>query len=204
MGIPLTRQLYAMLYAGVCGVLCGVFYDLFRLSRVLLGISEYTRFGRKLYTHRFPLIGSMSRVTSGKIRVVTEFWIVILEDVLFAAAAGCVFNVFLYQAASGCFRWFYLFFAGSGFLIYYFTVGRVVMLSSEILIYLLRLIARYVLYFIILPFRLVVWMIRICYRWFIKHLAYPVMARMYTGWCHRYTLRVKLDLSTQIRFNERG
>lgn len=204
MGIPLTRQLTALLLALACGGLCGVVYDCIRLSRVILGVAEYTNAGRKLYSIPLFGIGSVYRPGGGELRRRIHGVIIAVGDVLFGVLAGSVFSVFLYYAASGCFRWFYLLGWGIGFLVYYFTVGRLTMLSSEVIVYLLRVCVGYVFYLAALPIRLLARMARWIGRRMYQRVILPLAERIYVRRCRAYTKRIQADLHIQIRLSEKG
>lgn len=195
----MIRQLYAMAYAVICGVLCGITYDSFRLFRVFWGITEYTKMGQKLYSAEFPLIGTVRRPDSGRIVRTAHFWIVLIGDILFALLSGCIFSVFVYVAASGCFRWFYLLFACVGFLVYYFTIGNLVMAASDVIVCILRILLRYVLYFFVLPFRAVWKMMIVVQQHVLIRVFYPIMRCIYRSRCRKYTSRAKNDLFKLIR-----
>jgi hypothetical protein len=204
LGIPLSKQLSALLLSLACGGLCGALYDLFRISRVLLGFSEYTSAARKLYAAPLPLIGSVCRPGKTSVRNRIEHALIALGDVLYGILSGCVFSVFLYVAASGCFRWFYLAGAGIGFLIYYFTIGRIVVLSSDVIVYVLRLVAAYVRYFLCLPVRAVLWtagwMGRVVYR----RILLPLRHRSHIRRCRSYTESMRCRLYADVRLTEEG
>lgn len=199
MGILLTRQLYAMLYAILCGVLFGGIYDLFRLTRVFFGINKYSKLGQKLYAFRFPLIGVIRRPDTGSIVRIAQFWIVFAGDILYSVLLGCIFSIFLYVAASGCFRWFYLFFTCAGFFVYYFTIGRLVMAVSDILICLLQIGFRYALYFLMVPFRIVSKILSATLHFVFRQIVQPIRKRAYMARCCRYTLQLKNNLHRLIR-----
>ena len=203
MGISLTRQLSALLLALACGGLCGIVYDCIRLIRVILGAAEYTTAGRKLYSIPLFGIGSVHR-PGGAIRQRIHVAVIAVGDVLFGVLAGCIFSVFLYYAASGCFRWFYLLAWGIGFLVYYFTLGRLTMLSSEVIVYLLRVCVGYVFYLAALPIRLLARMARWIWRRMYQRVILPLAERIYVRRCRAYTKRIQADLHIQIRLSEKG
>lgn len=199
MGIPLIRQLYAMLYAILCGIACGGIYDLFRLTRVFFGINKYSTTGRRVYGFQFPLIGTIRRPNTGNVVRAAQFWIVFAGDVLYAILLGCIFSIFLYVAASGCFRWFYIFFACAGFSVYYFTIGKLVMAVSDIIICLLQISFRYTLYFLMVPLRIVSKVMRAVLNILFRRVIEPMRMRAYTARCCRYTQQVKGTLHGLIR-----
>lgn len=199
MGIPLTRQLNAILYACLCGVLLGSIYDVFRLLRALLGVTKYTRAANSLYNVRFPLIGSVRQSDLEKVHPAMRTIIYLICDTAFALLAGCVFSVFLYTAASGCFRWFYLIFAGVGFTVYQSTIGRLVSAFSDVLIVLIRIVIRYAFYISCVPYRLIINAFRNLSQFFASFMVAPVIQLVYNKRSRRYTQVVKKALSRQIR-----
>lgn len=201
MGIPLTRQLHAIVYALLCGLWCGALYDLFRLTRVFLGITEYSQTGLKLYGRTFPLIGMIRRPQSGRIVRAAQFWTVFVGDVLYALTVGCIFSVFLYVAASGCFRWFYLFSLGIGFFVYYFTIGKLIMTLSDMLVCIIRICLRYVLFFVMVPLRFVGKMLCRGGRYLSQCMISPIRRFLYTVRCRRYTSHVRNDLIKLVRIS---
>lgn len=195
----MSQQLQAMGLAILCGVIIGALYDCFRLVRVFFGITEYARIGHRLYRVDFPLIGTVERPDVGKFLRVAQFWVVLVGDLLFAVLSGCIFSVFIYAAASGCFRWFYLFFACVGFLLYYFTVGHLVMTVSDVISCVLRVCFRYIQYFLMLPFRLLRSGMRLVWRQVLRRMLCPIERYIHTQHCRRYTSKMKKNLYTQIR-----
>ncbi len=204
MGIPLTRQFSALLLSLACGGLCGALYDLFRISRVLLGVSEYTSTARKLYAAPLPLIGSVYHPRRTPARDRIGIGVIALGDVLYGILCGCVFSVFLYVAASGCFRWFYLAGAGIGILIYYFTIGRLVVLSSDVIVYVLRLCAAYIGYLLCLPVRAVLWTAKWMGRVVYRRILLPLRHRSHIRRCRSYTEAVRCRLYADVRLTEEG
>ncbi len=77
------------------------------------------------------------------------------EDLLFSLLAGASLIILLYEFNNGKFRFLVVFFLLLGFLFYRETVGRVVMLFSEGIAFVLETALRYVFFFIGLPIRLI-------------------------------------------------
>ncbi len=199
MGIPLTRQLTAFVYAIFTGALLGVLYDCVRVSRVIFSLASYTRSGRKLYAHPLPLIGPVLRMPMSERRGSLQSVLIAVGDVFFAFIAGCVFSVFLYHAASGCFRWFYLFACAVGFFAYYFTLGKAVMLSSEMLSFLLIAAVRYVLFLLMLPFRFLVYLSKRLFRLVSRFILVPILQAGRRRRRISYTRRIRSALAEDIR-----
>ncbi len=202
MGIPLSVQLSAFVYSILTGALLGVLYDCFRVLRVLTGVSAYTNSTRKVYAYSLPLIGRIRRQRLSDKRRALRLVCLTVGDVLFAFLAGCVFSVFLYHAASGSFRWFYIFGCAVGFFLYYFTLGKIVMLSSETAAFLLIATFRYAMFFFLLPFRLLGRLASRLSQSFCRRVLRPLSAVLYRRRRLRYTRRVRASLAEQIRFTE--
>lgn len=200
MGIPLTRQLSAVVYAIFTGALLGVLYDCIRILRVLFGIASYTRGGRRLCRVSLPLIGTVRRVPAENKRRTLKLILLFIGDILFAFLAGCTVCVFLYHAASGCFRWFYLLGACVGFFAWYFTVGKLVMLSSEVLAFVIFAVLRYVQFMLLAPFRFLWWLLCRMGKWIYRRICHPLAAAVRRRQRIRYTRRVRAALVRDIRF----
>ncbi len=199
MGIPLSRQLTAFVYAIFTGALLGALYDFVRIWRVIFGLASYTRSGQKLYARPLPLIGTVRRAPSSAQKSAWKLVRLAFGDLLFAVSAGCVFSLFLYHAASGCFRWFYLFACAVGFFAYYFTVGKIVMLSSELLSFLLIAAVRYVICLLLLPLRAVRSLFLCMLSLLCKHILMPVFSAYRRRRRLTYTRRVRAGLTEHIR-----
>lgn len=198
MGISLAREGTAFLYSVLLGGILGVLYDAVRILRVFFGVSAYSLGARRLSEISFPLIGPLlPRHSPNKKRI----WALLLlgvGDVLFALLAAVLFSVFLYVAASGYFRWFYLFGCGIGFFGYYFTVGKLVILSSETIVFLFRVFLRYILWIFLVPLRFLRW----CTGLFLLHCVQPVLRKIRYRMALQYTRRVRSRLWRLIRFSD--
>lgn len=200
MGISPERQFAAFLYAILAGVICGILYDCVRVSRVLLGIARYTRAGNRMYDRSLPLIGAVQPAVSAPRHRGVRLILLAAGDLLFAAFAGVTFSVFLYHAASGCFRWFYLLGGGIGFLLYYQTAGRLVVLSSEALVFCLRVVIRYLFWLFFAPFRALWWLLCRLGACINRHICRPICVAVRLRYRVQYTRRVRQALPESIRF----
>ncbi len=79
--------------------------------------------------------------------------VVFFEDLLFCIFAGICLILLFYQANNGKFRFPALLSAGAGFLLYRQTLGRCVMLFSEVIAFAIGTAVRYAVFFLLLPFR---------------------------------------------------
>ncbi len=199
MGISSDRQFAAFLYAILTGVLCGAVYDGVRISRVLFGIAGYTRAGKRLYGRALPLIGAVQPVVLVGKRRTGRLILLFVGDLCFAGLSACAFSVFLYHAASGCFRWFYLLGCGIGFFLYYQTVGRIVMLSSEALVFCCKAVIRYLCWLLFAPLRGAWWLLRRLGALIRARAFRPICRRVRRRCLLRYTRRVRQNLAQSIR-----
>lgn len=190
-----------MLYMLFCGILWGILYDGIRISRVLTRLAVYTHAGNRLAHLGLPLIGApKERKKTPHSRRLAGVMMAI-GDVFFFAAAACIFSVLLVHAASGVFRWFYLLAALLGFAAYYFTLGRAVMLSSEIIAAVVRTVFRYLFWLFCLPFRL----LGKLSRWLRRKIQHAVLLPLRNAALlrerKRYTERIQKELPTAIRLS---
>ena len=201
----MERQLAALAYALLCGALCGVLYDAVRIMRVMLGLASYTAAGKTLYQLRLPLIGVVHpQKRRGTARRLVQQTAVALGDILFFIAAGGIFSVFLYHRASGEFRWFYLLGAAVGFFLYYCTCGRIVMLSSEAVSFVIRAAWRYVLWVLLLPVRGIVFVTKRAARMVRKRIWLPASSFLYRQARIRYTSRIQKQLIHTVALSGKG
>lgn len=199
MGVSAQRQFAAFLYAILTGIIGGLLYDSVRILRALLGIARYTRAGKRLYDCRLPLIGAVQSAAGFEKHHGVRLALLAVGDLCFAGFAGLAFSVFLYHAASGCFRWFYLLGSGIGFWIYYQTVGRLVMFSSEVLVFCIKAAVRYLFWFLFAPFRLLWWLLCRLGSLVRVHMYAPFAAAIRLRSRRRYTRHVRQGLAAAIR-----
>ena len=135
----------------------GLLHDLHRITRVLLGVRYGEKRFDRLYAVRLPLIGkSMERQRdrTGK-RVALTVLIFFQDLILFGfAGVGTVLLNFYYN--NGQLRLYTVAGLVTGFLIYYVTLGRLVMLVSEGIAFFLRAGLTLLLWLVSRPFVLFV------------------------------------------------
>ena len=143
------------LWALFLGIAFGAFYDVIRISRVMLGVSygAAKRSTEFLYSRKYPLIGMLIKKDSPfKERALNI--IVALGDILFCLLTGAAFCIFLYYTNDGIFRWQALAAVFLGFFIYYKTIGVLVISFAEIICIFLKIITKIFLYAIAIPFKI--------------------------------------------------
>ncbi len=136
MEISPIRMALLLFYSFVFGMGVGAFYDANRIIRVFLG-ERYSRLGiGGLADWRLPICHKPIYLDGKKKTVRTA--VIFLGDFLCVLVAALGIIILNYSYNSGEFRIFTFFGAFAGFLIYYHTLGRLVMLVSEPLAILIK------------------------------------------------------------------
>ena len=145
-------QLFRLLVASVfMGMVMGSFYDILRISRVMLGMSRYTDVASApiFCPHFYKPKRQKSR---SQMMAIAKNTMLIVQDFLFCVTAGVVIALLLFSHNSGEFRGFVLVGVGVGFAIYYFTIGRLVIRASEYVVFAIKALFLYALYYLTFPF----------------------------------------------------
>lgn len=200
MRLSSSEELYAMLPMLLAGAICGLQYDIVRITRVLLRLASYTRAGQSLYEFSFPWIGSLKTHDIVPLTRVRRI-LIALGDILFAILAGGTFSVTLFAVASGVFRWFYLLAAVVGFLLYTLTLGRVVILSSEIVSAMIRVCVRYAVRTLLLPFVGLARLLRLVGKQACQRILYPVRRAIRFEFRKHYTMYMQRTLPEAVRMS---
>jgi|GEM_PF-2310325 len=166
MEISTKVQLIITLYAVIVGAGIGVIYDVIRITRVFSGVTKTVR-QRKLETRRLPLVGAFVSIRSlagfkekadeqrsRTLKFTSAIYkntAIFIGDILFFFIVSPIFTVFIYYANSGKIRWYLLTGALVGFVLYYFTVGRIVMLFSGTIVFVVKSSVEFVIYFTVRP-----------------------------------------------------
>jgi len=139
----------------LCGVCLGAIYDVFRISRLISGISEPQGIGCRLLCEKeYPLIGKPGqRKLIGK-RAADV--ILFFEDILFMLIAAVLLTVLLFFRNDGKFRLIVILLAAFGFLCYYVSFGRLVIRFSSLIVFALRIVTAYAVFALLFPIRMIV------------------------------------------------
>ncbi len=133
------------------GVLLGALYDGIRLSRVLFGVCHYVDISPRFQVRSpFP-------VKCRAVRKRGTFWqdaFFALQDLGFCLSAGILVTILLFYGNDGGFRGFVIPGIAAGFLLYYVTLGALLIRCSEYLIYALKTAVLYAVFYITRPFLL--------------------------------------------------
>ena len=137
------------MHAVFLGIMLGAIYDGLRISRVFLGARYSRRMADRLRRKKLPLL------SPPKERRESPFLgaVIFVEDLFFAIFGSVAFILMQYAANNGKFRLLAVLFTIAGFFIYRATVGRIVMLLSEIIVFFIGVTVRYLVFFALFPFR---------------------------------------------------
>ena len=141
-----------MLFAFFLGIAFGVLYDVFRITRVMLG-TEYKGAKKSsdfLYSKKYPLIGSIKKKKSKKALLNIA---VIRGDLVYCFLIGICLCIFFYYTNDGEVRPGALVVVFLGFLLYYNTIGRIVIFFAETICILLKIISKILLLAIAIPIK---------------------------------------------------
>ena len=198
MGISQNQEFAAVFYMFLCGILCGSLYDIIRISRVFLRLSSYTCIGGKLSAIHLPLIGCSVPLCKRNFSHCLTNILLGAGDTLFGVISGCLFSVFLAHFADGVFRWFFAISAVIGFVLYYLTLGRLIMSVSEIIVGVIRIIFRYCIWGILLPFRALQFLLCCLIRRTNRHIILPLKDYLSFRADIRFTERKKAELPHEL------
>ena len=151
MGIDPALLFRLLAVSLLAGVAMGVLYDVLRIGRVMLGMSRYTEAAdAPLFCPKFykPRCKKSGKGVSHAFKNV----LLILQDFFFCLTAGVVIALLLFSHNNGEFRGFVFLGLVVGFTVYYFTVGRLVIRASEYVVFALKTLFLYAVYYLTLPF----------------------------------------------------
>ena len=150
MTVSQSALAWLYLYAAILGIALGAFYDLFRITRVFLGMHYSRRAANRLRAHHLPFLTPRRRTGESRALGIVIFF----EDLIFCMVAGIALVILFYEVNSGRFRAPALLCALAGFLLYRGTLGRAVMLFSEVIAFVIETGVRYLIFFTLYPIRL--------------------------------------------------
>ena len=132
--------LFCLLLSSVLlGAAVGILHDVHRLTRVLLGVRYGGRRFDRLYAMRLPLVGkALGEQKEGKGRRIALPILIFFQDVLLFVVAGVGTALLNFYYNNGQLRLYTVVGLVLGFVLYYFTLGRLVMLLSEGIAFFLR------------------------------------------------------------------
>lgn len=135
------------------GVAMGVMNDLFRISRVLLGVRYVGKRLDCLYERPLPILKRPLRTaTESKVAHRVLPILIFAQDVFLLCSAGVGTVILNYYFNHGKFRLYTVVALLVGFVLYYFTVGKLVTAVSEIIVFGVRALVSILMFLIFRPF----------------------------------------------------
>lgn len=196
MSVSMTMLLQTSMYAILLGLFFGASYDFVRIIRVFCGVSSYkkikTGFNR-IYSNKLKNYFDFKR------RPVIDNAIVFAGDVIYFLFITLCFVLFLFKFNYGIFRWFILASTVVGFLLYYFTVGRIVMLFSRELSELFKLITNCFIFVITRPFIIIFRLCKVILKRIILSVYFKLKCGIDIRRKKRYTVLCKEKLKELIK-----
>ena len=139
MEISPLRLAFLLFCSFLLGIGVGIFYDVNRIIRVFWGCRYSVDHFDKLYSLRIPFTErTIPKKSNHRFRETVQKTIVFIGDIGSVLTATIGVLVLNYSYNSGRFRFFTVIGLLVGFLLYYFTLGRLVMLISEPLVVLAK------------------------------------------------------------------
>ena len=149
MEISFWHQASLPLLSLIFGLIAGVLYDAVRILRCCLGIKYRHSIPTRLSDIKLPLINNGNK--EGRLKKVKENLIMFFTDILYFVILTCLMCIFVYAVNNGKIRWYIYFFSFVGFLIYYFTLGKLIIKVSSVFSFILCSILLYLRTFICAP-----------------------------------------------------
>ena len=147
--MEISQGSLAWLYlcAMALGAVLGFVYDLLRITRVFFGV-QYSRRGRgTLSKQKLPLLKPRQKKKENPALGIVIFF----EDFLFCVFCGIAMILLFYVCNNGKIRYSVFPVAAGGFLCYRGTLGKLVMLFSEVIAFALETLFRYAFFFLSFP-----------------------------------------------------
>lgn len=126
----------------------------FDKSRKYPEVLPVPKFMRPVYGSTVRITGILNREKNGKrhcLRSILLQLLLFFEDILFFLIAGCVIALLLYYTNDGQFRGMAVFGVVSGFVLYYFTVGKLVISVSRALVFAIKAVLAYTILLVAFP-----------------------------------------------------
>lgn len=126
----------------VPGIFLGMIYDLFRIFRIGEN-AKYSKIGT-IYNKKMPKKLFFSKqnnhIFTKKLKMFSKTSAVFFQDVVFWLFVGIVETIYIFQSNDGEIRLYSVFFTLVGFLLYYHTIGIIVMYFAKHIFLIVRLI----------------------------------------------------------------
>lgn len=153
-------------YSFLLGCALGMLYDVFRIFRLFSATESASIYGSNGYDEVFlylppPMSGVFGKSVKpffmpnsqakGRIRGIICGILLFFEDILFFTVCGCAISVLIYYTNDGRFRLMAVVGVFVGFLLYYLTVGRLVLSVARFICLAIRAVLTYIILALITP-----------------------------------------------------
>lgn len=201
MWFSISEHSLVTLYSLIMGIIFGVFYDFIKLSRICMGLSSYSGKVAKLYQVNLPVLGC---IHPGKVlKKKGHFYSSVLffiGDVFYALICAVLYSLFLFHAIRGQVRWYFVVASAIGFLIYYFTISRIILVFLEFFVFCVRIFIKFALTIVLFPFKTILMFIRKIVHILFEKFILPSAEYINYKKLIRYTAKKKSRLHTDIKF----
>lgn len=180
MEISGSALLYSFVFAIFAGVCLGAAYDIVRIQRIFFGVSYGRTSAASLSEIKLPLISKYKKESTPKEKRFSKIALgalIFAGDLLFCVFAALVLVVFIYHTNGGKARWMIFFGAAAGFAAYYFSIGNVVMFFSRYIVFAIKCVASYALFFVTFPIKLLLSAIRRALLCMLRHIHMKIYTR---------------------------
>ncbi len=202
MWFSISEHFSVTFYSFIMGIVLGLLYDFFKLTRILLGINSYSAIAKRLQRVKLPLV-KISFKTGRKNQ--TDAVITVLMffgDIIYALICGCIYSLFLFHAIRGQVRWYFIIASALGFFLHYFTLSKLNIIVLEVLFFSVKCVIIYLVEILIVPFRLFMKLFRWSVRRISSKVVRPVLLCLKYKRALRYTekqyTKIRLDLQFDI------
>ena len=142
-----------LVYSFLFGMAAGVFNDVNRITRAILGVRYPSRSFERLYSLKLPFIGALGdKRSESKLKETLLSVVIFIQDILLFVFIGCGTAVLNYYLNRGQFRLYTIVAVAAGFAVYYFTLGKLVIFLSQGIVFLLRAVFNIGVYILSRPF----------------------------------------------------
>ena len=134
--IALARLL---LYSVVFGFFMGTLYDAFRITRIFFGVRYTNKTFDRLFSLKLPFVKKEMRLKSQRnFEKISQGVVIFIGDFICVICAALGVIILNYAYNDGRFRFFTVIGLALGFLVYFFSFGKLVMLISEPIAFLIK------------------------------------------------------------------
>lgn len=120
------------------GLILGVLNDVNRIIRVFCGVAYSKKHFGKLYEVDLPIVHRPLGKREGKIHNKALSLLIFFQDIIFFIVTGIGITVLNYEFNEGRFRFYTVLGVFIGFVLYYFTLGKIVMMVSEGIVFFIK------------------------------------------------------------------